>query len=571
MHNNKILLLFICIPPLSILYFIARYSVNIPYMDQWDGMIELLSAMKDGSLSFSHLWTQHNEHRLFFPKLIMISLASISHWNVVWEQYFSIFIQCCTLILILDISNKTLPSRGNSQSHLFKIVISILLFSMVQYENWCWGWQLQIFLNLFSVSFAVWAVARWGAGRRGLFFALTGSVIATYSFANGMLIWIVIFLILLLLKPSKASLPVVWLIIFLIMLTLYLFNYEKPGYHSGLTSLMDNPLNFITFILCYIGSPFGRWLGLWASFFFGILGTSAFIFLFVCLFKSNRENFEKSLPWAGIIIYVLLTAIMTGIGRSGFGAEQALFSRYTTFSLLFWIALYAILLQNHLLLRRYKIIISARLSSLIFTLLTALFTFSYLASYIHGSFSFIAHFSNMTRVHYLLGYRHHFGIGKEFEALFPSIEELNAAINKLRLLKMGPFYKEIPDPEGFYIQGSFIARTSSDLFHAYYKDDFLVLEKNGVILFNIEITDPGNYQLSAEIESGCDHGTIIFMIDGTEAGKPYRWTADSKNSDTQSVSIKYKKIFLSKGLHKITIKGHNGTSVIRAIALNMAE
>ena len=57
------------------------------------------------------------------------------------------------------------------------------------------------------------------------------------------------------------------------------------------------------------------------------------------------------LPWLALVLYAILSAAATGVGRLGFGVNQALSSRYTTFSTLFIISglLIAIFwVKNHL-------------------------------------------------------------------------------------------------------------------------------------------------------------------------------------------------------------------------------
>jgi hypothetical protein len=47
-----------------------------------------------------------------------------------------------------------------------------------------------------------------------------------------------------------------------------------------------------------------------------------------------------------LVAYCLLTAALAALTRSGFGVEQALSSRYTIYSLLFWCGLYVLALSS---------------------------------------------------------------------------------------------------------------------------------------------------------------------------------------------------------------------------------
>jgi hypothetical protein len=47
--------------------------------------VPLLDKMYRGELAFPDLWAQHNEHRLLFPKIIMLVLARSTGWDIRYE------------------------------------------------------------------------------------------------------------------------------------------------------------------------------------------------------------------------------------------------------------------------------------------------------------------------------------------------------------------------------------------------------------------------------------------------------------------------------------------------------
>src|SRR6267142_5943506 len=70
-HCDKVLA---AVPLLILIWVVARYAIDVPYLDQWD-FAPLIDKMYQGQLTFHDLWMQFNEHRIFFPKLIMLGLA----------------------------------------------------------------------------------------------------------------------------------------------------------------------------------------------------------------------------------------------------------------------------------------------------------------------------------------------------------------------------------------------------------------------------------------------------------------------------------------------------------------
>ena len=91
-------MLAIC-PVAYLLVFLIGFTVDVPYWDQWD-LVPLLQKMDDGSLSLNDLWSQHNEHRLLFPRLVMLVLARISDWNIYLEYAVSFVLASLTCIAL---------------------------------------------------------------------------------------------------------------------------------------------------------------------------------------------------------------------------------------------------------------------------------------------------------------------------------------------------------------------------------------------------------------------------------------------------------------------------------------
>lgn len=568
-HTIKwINILLLLIAPLIVLIFINRFSVNIPYMDQWDGFLNLLIAYNEDSLNFSHLWGQHNEHRPLFPKLIMLLLASVSHWNVVWEQYFSLFTQLCTLILIYDIARKTFDNNNDYKIMFFGLLSSFFLFSMVQYENWSWGWQLAIFLNIFSACLTVWALIRWGTDWIGFTLSLIGATIATYSFANGILIWPIILLWFLFFK-KKGGYKCVLILCFMIILILisYIYHYNKPSHHPNLLEFLYSPLKFLTFCMAYIGSPLGSYFGLTVAVVFGIFGIGLIIFItWNAYINRQYDFFKKTSPWLYLIFYIILSSILTGIARSGFSIHQALYSRYTSFSLIFWIALGAILL-NYNPLKHINVITRIpkiqRATALIF--LTLLIGYS--LSYYQGIKAFRSHFTRLSDIHFLLHHDKYYGTDKQLAILYPSLSKIYVAIEKLRQLGIGPFHREILRPKGVYIGWSYVGEALGLPDSLLIQDDALLLKGNKCLSFEIEIPQNGYYYFSAELGSNEEDGVISIRLDDKVLGETENKKPKTIISPKLFEWIYYDTIKLTKGLHKVSLKNIRGTNFIRAISL----
>ena len=220
---KKACLLALACPPILVAYLIYAYGVNIPYGDQWE-LVPLLKKYIEGSLSFNDLWAQHNEHRILFPLLMMISLASHSKWNIWWELYSNLSIALFIYLLLYRLLVHTFTAE--SARWLFSIFLSVLVFSPIQWENWLWGWQLPWFLNVLALLMAIHALTSLG-GWFGILVACVSAVVGTYSLGSGILIWLAGALILLC-RNGWSKYTVIWLAAGTLTVAYYFMDYRKP-------------------------------------------------------------------------------------------------------------------------------------------------------------------------------------------------------------------------------------------------------------------------------------------------------------------------------------------------------
>src|SRR5262245_47886755 len=66
---------------------VHAFGVDVPVLDQWDGVCPLFEKWETGTLRFADFPALHNEHRMVFPRLVMFGLAWGSGWNVRLEMF----------------------------------------------------------------------------------------------------------------------------------------------------------------------------------------------------------------------------------------------------------------------------------------------------------------------------------------------------------------------------------------------------------------------------------------------------------------------------------------------------
>src|SRR5689334_14571778 len=82
------------VPALFALHAMCTYWVAVPFWDEWETPGAQLAHYCRGSLDWADLFGQHNEHRLFFPRLIWLPLAILAGWDVRYEMILTFALVC---------------------------------------------------------------------------------------------------------------------------------------------------------------------------------------------------------------------------------------------------------------------------------------------------------------------------------------------------------------------------------------------------------------------------------------------------------------------------------------------
>ena len=328
------------IPVVLLIGFVANFSVNVPIDDEWR-LANLFEKIATGNVNFNDFWALHSNHRILFPKIIIAVLAFASQWNINYQLCLSIGLAVITFIAMYSLSSMQVKNAGDNLWHLANILTCILLCSLVQYENWLWGFQLAWFLvNLCFVS-AVYALL---SNHKLLPYikisiAAVFCFIASFSLAQGLLSWLAAIPAVVAIEGNvaqKRKRLIVWMLLFVATCAIYSIDYH-PSRKTSIISLLNKPLVVIDYFLSLLGSPIVRLSGISAL--VGLLIFGIFLFLavhFVIKISEHRE----ALPWLSIGLFSVLSALFITAGRAEFGAIQAIeSSRYTTNSILLLIAL----------------------------------------------------------------------------------------------------------------------------------------------------------------------------------------------------------------------------------------
>lgn len=315
----------------SIIGIVRSYS-PVPYWDMWNGYLGFYLELLSGN--YSEWFAQHNEHRIIISRLFFywdIKYFQGDGWFLLLVNYF---IQLANFFILFFLSRALIENKADRT--FFLGVCFCLAFSWLQHENFTWGFQSQFFivytfalLSFISLSYKV-------KKPHGAVLSCVFATLATYSMANGLIVFPIIFLLSLI---SKAPLRVKFIIIFAWSLNwgFYFHDYVSPANHTSFfDGIKEHPIDVFRYLFVYIGSPFTKLTG---SIILGEALGVFFVFTSAAygvmyLIKEKNEPGEMSI--IAFLLFVGATAFVTASGRVEFGIGQAISSRYMTPSLLGW-------------------------------------------------------------------------------------------------------------------------------------------------------------------------------------------------------------------------------------------
>jgi len=205
-----------------------------------------------------------------------------------------------------------------------------MVFSIVQYENWLWGWQIQMFLSILGSVIAIWAVNKWQGKAGGLTIAVSAALLSSYSFNTGLLTWPAMLVVMLLQKKWELKHIIILILACIITVLLYYHNYTKCTSNLFIFFFLKHPLLYIRYVLTYLGSSLSF---TYSSSFITALIILALISLAIFnIWISDKQKLSSLAPWLALALYACMAACVTGVGRLINGWQQASISRYTTIS-----------------------------------------------------------------------------------------------------------------------------------------------------------------------------------------------------------------------------------------------
>ncbi len=332
--------------PLVILILIAKYGVNVPYADEWaiPGQFLVLE-----NHTFADYFAQSNESRALVPKAIFLAVSQLVGWQPKHFMYLGWLLVLVIFILIHKVCYRRV-TRGREQDPTGLLCLSLssaLLFSPAAFENWLWGIQWIIFIPLLCILAGFHIQDRTQSFALRFCATVVLNAVAMFSFANGMLLWVISFPFwrealrwLAGRRSLKGGKSRFWIWSALYVLTaaifvrVYFIGYQPMPSHPSLAQALHDPVGVLKYLAAWCGGPFHAGAILRIILGIAFMIAVAVVFLSTAL-RVWKHPGVKTVSYLGmlypsllIIAYAFTSGLTTALGRAGFGVEQAFSSRY---------------------------------------------------------------------------------------------------------------------------------------------------------------------------------------------------------------------------------------------------
>jgi hypothetical protein len=288
------------------LYGVARFYSPVPYLDEWDAYVGIFRAIVEGE--YPVWWAQHVDHRIVTTRIVA--------W-LDWRLFggLHVFIVICQLAL--QTACIWILARGRGLAVYLLITAALFSWSMKEIFTWSFGVQIG-----FVYFFALLAHHLY---RRSLPGSLACAVLATFSMANGVLVFVSLAVQAVAERRRKdlvaigAAALVTWGI-----------HFSHYVFGAGGAPMLD-PVRIVSFVLVFFGQPlFPATQSMWLCGAIGAVMLALTGWRVIGLVKGS----SGFIP--GIMAFLLLSALAAAHGRGSEGLYAATASRYTMGAMILW-------------------------------------------------------------------------------------------------------------------------------------------------------------------------------------------------------------------------------------------
>ncbi len=331
------------IPIVAYFAMVWQYAQNIPHWDDYDAALGFLNTFlqSDSWLDQAKLIvSQHNEHRIALTRVLTL----LTYW-VLGEAHFPSLIFLGNFFLAGTLGVLALIHREHFKEPLrglwYFIPISFIFINLQFHENTLWA--MASLQNFGVLMMALGALYLLNKAQEGMYFvgAVLMAAAAVFTSGNGLLVLLIGAWMLW--RPGISWAKYLWwIVISLGLFALYFWAYQASPRNMSVAALIGlHPELVLNFVLYYLGA--------WARCFWGVWRLMSLVYglgavLGIVYLLSIRYDRRSPLLF-GIILFILMSAGLTAIGRASESLDSVFYSRYRVYSVLSLVVLYWVLLD----------------------------------------------------------------------------------------------------------------------------------------------------------------------------------------------------------------------------------
>ena len=324
------------LPPLLLAIAIARFGYDVPFMDEWEFLLPVIEKSMNGTLVFADLMAQNNEHRLLFPRLIMLPLARLTQWDLRWELALTYCFALVSFALLARFALKQTPAP------LWLLpILSALHFSLAQWQVFMWSLHLQVALSALAALGAIMLLARQRVLYGHVVVAGMLALVAVFSHGSSWAIWpagcCVIAFRTDYTGTQRTQYLIVWLTALATTAIFYFTGFVNTAASGRIAAMVTQPIGILRYMALYLGTPLFT-VNMYGAIVAGAVGMLTLPFLAMRVWRANTLSPHARAGILGMAAFALSAALITASGRLYDAADQGMSSRYVPFSTFFWYA-----------------------------------------------------------------------------------------------------------------------------------------------------------------------------------------------------------------------------------------
>jgi len=166
---------------------LLQHPVPVPFWDQWDGEGAMLYIpwWHDG-LTWRQMFALHNEHRLFFSRLLAVALLVL---NGQWDPHLQILVNAVILALAAVVLAAVLWMAGGRRRLPFVVaLVALAVAPPLGLENSLHGFQSAFYLLLLFSLLAIWLMIAHEPGTAAWALGVACAFCSLFTVAGGALV-----------------------------------------------------------------------------------------------------------------------------------------------------------------------------------------------------------------------------------------------------------------------------------------------------------------------------------------------------------------------------------------------